>query len=36
MDPTEIYFRDVLEQLKSNILINSRLDSVLGFVIEYT
>ena len=35
MDPTEIYFHDVLEQLKSNIHTNSRFDRVLGFVIEY-
>jgi len=35
MDPTEIYFHDVLEQLKSNIHTNSRFYRVLGFVIEY-
>ena len=35
MNPTEIYFHDVLEQLKSNIHTNSRLDRVLGFVIGY-
>ena len=32
---TEIYFHDVLEQLKTNVHTNFRFKRVLGFVFEY-